>query len=92
MRIKLRDIPKDWEDISDILHKDGMKKVKKGQILIFNDHGKITKLKIMRKYHDAVWAMKVHTYDAQQMMTHYGHEVDVTIDPPYCSTCEVNIS
>lgn len=47
-----------WEDISDMLTPEGMKAVKVGQILLFEN----ATLKIMHKTAKKVWAKQIKTY------------------------------
>lgn len=56
-----------WEDITDVLTVKGKKKLKVGQVLIFNYEGSPIHLKIMRKYKGKVWAKHVYLYKESEV-------------------------
>jgi hypothetical protein len=59
-----------WIDISDILTPEGAKRLKVGQVMMFDFEGSRNDLKIMRKHNKKVWA--------KQIVTHHPDEVIVT--------------
>lgn len=56
-----------WEQIDDILTSAGAKKLKVGQVLLFDNEGISIHLKIMRKYKGKVWAKHTHLYTEDEM-------------------------
>lgn len=56
-----------WEDITDVLTKDGAAKLKIGQVLMFNNEGIPIHLKIMRKFKGKVWAKHTHLYTEAEL-------------------------
>lgn len=55
------------EDITDIFTPEGIKKLKKGQILFFDDGAKKTQLKITKIANNRVFAKKVITYGIDEV-------------------------
>lgn len=57
-----------WESIEDVLSSKGIKKLKPGQVLIFDFEGSPIHLKIMRKASNGkVWAKRVHLYTDEEV-------------------------
>lgn len=56
------------EEITDIFTPEGIKKLKKGQILVFNNEGVKTELKITRIAKGRVWAKEVTTYSPDDVV------------------------
>lgn len=60
-------------------------------VLRFADDTTLKVTKINRKS-KRVWARHVELVEQIVANTHFGHAVDVTEEPPYCSDCEVYIT
>lgn len=56
-----------WEEISDVLTHSGIRKLKVGQVLLFDNDGIPIHLKIMRKTSGKVWAKHTHLYTEDEM-------------------------
>ncbi len=56
-----------WERIDDILTKEGIAKLKAGQVLLFQFEGSPIHLKIMRKSKGKVWAKRTHLYTEEEL-------------------------
>ena len=56
-----------WEEISDVLTKPGAKKLKVGEVLMFDYEGSPVHLKIMRKHNGKVWAKRTHLYTPEEL-------------------------
>jgi hypothetical protein len=68
-----------WEEISDILTPEGIKKLKVGNVLTFDFEGSKTTLKIMKVPGNGnVWAKQVYLVSEEDMNAHYGHKVDAS--------------
>ena len=56
-----------WESIEDILTPRGIKRLKIGQILLFEFEGSPIHLKIMKKTNGRVWAKRVRLYTEEEV-------------------------
>lgn len=56
-----------WLDITNDLTKKGRRKLKVGQVLIFDFEGSPIHLKIMRKYKGKVWARRNYLYKPSEV-------------------------
>jgi hypothetical protein len=79
--IKARYTPENYEALG----------IKKGKVLKFNYEGTPVNLKITRMAMGRVWAEHVTLTDMDTGMSHYGHLIDATVDPPFCQDCNVQV-
>jgi hypothetical protein len=56
-----------WHDITDILTKKGIDKLKVGQVLMFEFEGSETQIKVMRKANGKVWGKEVYLYKEDEI-------------------------
>lgn len=63
-------------EITNILTPEGIKKLKKGQILMFVKDGKRNDIKITRMSKGRVWAKRVDTYDPEDLVVSSGNETE----------------
>lgn len=63
---------------------------KKGLVLKFDYEGSKTSLKLTRvdRKNKRTWAEHINLIKMDQGMSHYGHEIDATQNPPYCTDCD----
>lgn len=66
----------------------------KGRVLVFNFEGSTTNIKITRidRKNKRMWGEHIELHDQNIVRSHYRHNVDATVDPPFCTDCEVPVS
>lgn len=80
------------EEITDLFRPEAIAKIKVGTVLKFNYEGTITTIKVTRKTKDRIWGKHIKPLiPANEAMSHYGHNIDVTMTPVWCSDCEVPV-
>lgn len=81
------------EEITDIISEEGIRQIKVGQLLKFDDGENIIKIKVTRKdtVNMRIWGEHVTTIDAKIAGTHEGHNVNMKLDPPYCMDCGIHV-
>ncbi len=77
------------EEITDLISEKGMANLKVGKILIF-DRATIKVTRIDRK-NKRIWGEHISLVDQTIVRTHYGHKVDATQKPPFCTDCELTV-
>jgi hypothetical protein len=76
------------EELTDMFTPKAIAAFRVGQVLKFEDG---TQIKITRKTKTRIWGQHITLVDLDRGMSHYGHNLDVTKDPPYCEDCEATI-
>lgn len=80
------------EDISDMIKSEAYDdpEFKKGLVLKFER----TTIKITRidRKNKRAWGEHIQLHDQRITLSHYGHEVDLTENTPFCIDCEVPVS
>lgn len=67
--------------------------IKKGKVLTFDYEGSPVVLEITRITKDKrYFAKHVELHEPNKVGSHYGHNVDATQNPPFCTDCEVPVS
>ena len=56
-----------WHDLTDMLTKKGIDKLKVGQVLMFEYEGSETQIRIMRKSGGKVWGKEVYLYKEDEI-------------------------
>lgn len=65
-----------------------------GRLLKFNYEGSLTSIKITKidRKNKRMWGQHVEIIDQKIVRSHYGHSVNVAVDPPYCTDCEALVT
>lgn len=77
------------EELTDMFTPAGIAAIKVGKVLRFNYEGSITNIKVTRKTKDRIWGVHVEMIEYNQAMSHYGHNLDTTVTPVWCTDCDV---
>lgn len=80
------------EEITDLFNPKAIPQIKVGTVFKFNYEGTITAIKVTRKSKGRLWGVHVSLQPGKEAMTHYGHNIDVTSNPVWCSDCEMPVS
>ena len=88
------------EEITDLISDEGIRNLKKGQVLKFNYEGSITAIRITRVDRKAmrIWGEHINLAEPGKGFSHYGHNLDVTPETvnaygyPYCEDCEMPVN
>lgn len=83
-----------WQNIGDLLdpHKRKVRDLKIGQTLTFSQEGSLHHYKIMKiPGNGNVWVRRVTLMSDENFKSHYGHNVDTTQTPMWCTDCEMPV-
>jgi hypothetical protein len=82
------------EEISDIISEKGIIELKVGTVLKFDYEGSPIYIKVTRKdtKNMRIWGEHVTLGGMDEGMSHYGHEMDRTVDPIFCTDCQVPVT
>lgn len=84
-----------WENIGDIIDMSKPKskaRIKVGSTLSFSQEGSLHHYKVMKlPANGNVWVRRITLMSQDNFKNHYGHNVDTTQTPMWCTDCETPI-